>query len=183
MEVNEEFLRQLKETLMALDKRQTVIEHLVNDVIINGYKDAAEKLTDDENYSVFVDTYKPEFEPYEEFARTLHADEEDYDLGSSLYDSVKALDHNAEGFDEKAEVMRLLDELKSQIEETKTKAEQLVSDLSAKEEEPKSEVEVKEEIKEDGDKEDEIDDESEEFWSQPDALKKFRERHNIRGDK
>lgn len=174
MELNEEFLKSLKESLMALDKRISVLEHIVNDVIVGGYKEAADKLIDDENYSVFVDSYKGDFEPYEELARKFYNDEE-FDLGGDLYDKIKELDHNAEGFDEKAEVVRLLDDLKAKIEETKAQAEQLVSDLTAK-----AEPEVTEEVK--VEEEPELDEESEEFWDQPDALKKFRAKHNIKGE-
>ena len=169
--MDREFLVALKESLIALDKRISCLEHLVNDVIIGGLQDAADTYLDDENYSVFVDTYKPDFEPFQEQSKFLHPDDPEYDLGGDLYDKIKALDHSAEGFDEKAEVLRLLDELKSQIEETKSKAEQLVNDLSDKKEEVVEETVTSE-------KEPEEDFESEEFWSQPDALEKFRAKRN-----
>ena len=173
MELNEDFLKSLKESLMALDQRISVLEHIVNDDIIGGYKEAADKLIDDENYSIFVDEYKGDFEPYEGIAKKYYNDEE-FDLGGDLYDKIKELDHSAEGFDEKAEVVKLLEELKAKIEETKAQAEQLVSDLTSKAE-PEV-VEIKKE------EEPELDEESEEFWDQPDALKKFRAKHNIKGE-
>lgn len=168
--MDKEFLAALKESLMALDKRIGVLEHIVNDDILGGLKNAADTYLDDENYSIFVDNYGSDFEPFVEQAKFLHPDEEDFDLGEELYDKIKGLDHNAEGFDEKAEVVRLLDELKAQIEETKAKAEQLVSDLSDKKE---GVIE-----KEEDNAEEEEDMESEEFWSQPDALEKFRAKRN-----
>ena len=173
--MDREFLVALKESLIALDKRISCLEHLVNDVIIGGLQDAADTYLDDENYSVFVDTYKPDFEPFQEQSKFLHPDDPEYDLGGDLYDKIKALDHSAEGFDEKAEVLRLLDELKSQIEETKSKAEQLVNDLSDKKEEV---IEKSEDAPEE-----EEDFESEEFWSQPDALEKFRAKRNNKENK
>ena len=169
--MDKEFLISLKESLVAFDKRISCLEHLVNDVIIGGLQDAADTYLDDENYSVFVDTYKPDFEPFVEQAKFLHSDDPEYDLGGDLYDKIKSLDHSAEGFDEKSEVLRLLGELKSQIEETRSKAEQLVNNLSDKKEEV---VESEESEK----PEEEEDFESEEFWSQPDALEKFRAKRN-----
>lgn len=181
--MDKEFLIALKKTLQELDERISVIEkleagkrlgcleHLVNDDILGGLKGAADQYLDDENYSIFVDTYKPDFEPFIDQAKFLHSDDPEFDLGGDLYDKIKELDHNAEGFDEKQEVARLLDELKSQIEETRIKAEQLAQDLSDKKEEVIEESEDAPEVEEE-------DFESEEFWSQPDALDKFRAKRN-----
>lgn len=114
--MDEEFKLKLRESLEALDKRISAVEHLVNDVIIGGLKDAADSYADDEAYSVFVDTYKPEYEGFSDAGKALYG--EDYDFGSDLYERVKGF-RDTEGFDEAAKVRELLDEFKSIIDRVK----------------------------------------------------------------
>lgn len=116
----EEFKSHLKESLEAIDQRISALEHLVNDVIIGGLKDAADEFADDEAYSVFVDTYGDKYKDLEPSMKILNG--EDYDMGSDLYERVKSK-RDTEGFDELTEVESILNELSSKISALKSEQE------------------------------------------------------------
>lgn len=141
--MDEEFKQKLRESLEAIDQRISAVEHLVNDVIIGGLKDAADEYADDEAYSVFVDTYGDNWKEFEPSMKVLRG--EDYDMGSDLYEKVKAK-RDTEGFDEANEVMSLLDEVKSKLEALKSLENKApAAEDEAKAEEPADAEEKKEE--------------------------------------
>lgn len=115
--MDKEFLLKLKETLQLIDSRLSAVEHIVNDVIIGGLQKAADEYADDEAYSVFVDTYGNTFEDLIEPSRIIYG--EDYDLSSDLYETMKGVDRTVEGFDEAAEVQKLIQCLRDKVEALK----------------------------------------------------------------
>lgn len=112
MEISQEFLTKLKESLQLIDSRLSAVEHIVNDVIIGGLQSAADEYADDEAYSVFVDTYGEGFKELVEPSKVLYGDE--YDLSSDLYETIKATEKGAD-FDEKAEVEKLVSILRDKV--------------------------------------------------------------------
>lgn len=134
----EEFKMHLKESLEAMDQRISALEHLVNDVIIGGLKDAADEFADDEAYSIFVDNYGDKYKDLEPSMKILNGD--DYDIGSDLYERVKSK-RDTEGFDELAEVESIINELQSKISAIKAEGA----------EKPEAAADTKEETKEESD--------------------------------
>ena len=88
------FMEKLKATLdaiitqnKALESRLAAIEHSVNDVIIGGLVDAANEYEDNENFSIFSDTYGAQLTPYAEHCKVLNG--EDYDIIEEMYEGSK----------------------------------------------------------------------------------------------
>lgn len=88
------FMEKLKATLdaiitqnKALESRLAAIEHSVNDVIIGGLVDAANEYEDNENFSIFSDTYGAQLTPYAEHCKILNG--EDYDIIEEMYEGSK----------------------------------------------------------------------------------------------
>ena len=88
------FMEKLKATLdaiitqnKALESRLAAIEHSVNDVIIGGLVDAANEYEDNENFSIFSDTYGAQLTPYAEHCKILNG--EDYDIIEEMYAGSK----------------------------------------------------------------------------------------------
>ena len=88
------FMEKLKATLdaiitqnKALESRLAAIEHSVNDVIIGGLVDAANEYEDNENFSIFTDTYGAQLTPYAEHCKVLNG--EDYDIIEEMYEGSK----------------------------------------------------------------------------------------------
>lgn len=88
------FMEKLKATLdaiitqnKALESRLAAIEHSVNDVIIGGLVDAANEYEDNENFSIFADTYGAQLTPYAEHCKVLNG--EDYDIIEEMYAGSK----------------------------------------------------------------------------------------------
>lgn len=88
------FIEKLKATLdaiiaqnKALESRLAAIEHSVNDVIIGGLVDAANEYEDNENFSIFSDTYGAQLTPYAEHCKVLNG--EDYDIIEEMYEGSK----------------------------------------------------------------------------------------------
>lgn len=88
------FMEKLKATLdaiitqnKALESRLAAIEHSVNDVIIGGLVDAANEYEDNENFSIFTDTYGAQLTPYAEHCKILNG--EDYDIIEEMYEGSK----------------------------------------------------------------------------------------------
>lgn len=139
--MDEEFKQKLRESLEAIDTRISALEHLVNDVIIGGLKDAADEYADDEAYSSFVDTYGDSYKDLEPYGKILNGD--DFDMGSYLYETVKSK-RDTEGFDELSEVTKLLDELKATIDAIKAeKGEEKQVEEKVEEEKPEEKAEEK----------------------------------------
>lgn len=115
--MDKDFLLKLKETLQLIDSRLSAVEHIVNDVIIGGLQKAADEYADDEAYSVFVDTYGPSYEDLVEPSKIIYG--EDYDFSSDLYETMKGADRSVEGFDEAAEVQKLIQVLRDKVDALK----------------------------------------------------------------
>ena len=120
--MNEQFLAELKEILFALDERVAALEHTLNDVIIQSWKEAAEEEAQAEKERVEAEQRKMALEnftaSYPEVAelaaplKTLYGDE--YDVYDDLYSTMQG--HvNDEGFDEAAYVNGQLEDVKNRL--------------------------------------------------------------------
>lgn len=137
--MDQEFKLKLKDTLVALESRLAALEHSVNNVILQGLRDAADEYADEENYNTFTATYGDSIGKYSDSMKVLCGD--DFDLCKELYSALKEAEgYGTEGFDEKA----LMDSKLKDIEEKLTKLKG-----------PVEVEEKKEEKKEDSEEEDE----------------------------
>lgn len=120
--MDEQFLAELKEILFALDGRVAALEHTLNDVIIQSWKEAAEEEAQAEKERVEAEQRKMALEKftasYPEVAelaaplKTLYGD--DYDVYDDLYSTMQG--HvNDEGFDEAAYVNGQLADVKGRL--------------------------------------------------------------------
>lgn len=120
--MNEQFLAELKEILFALDERVAALEHTLNDVIIQSWKEAAEEEAQAEKERVEAEQRKMALEQftasYPEVAelaaplKTLYGDE--YDVYDDLYSTMQG--HvNDDGFDEAAYVNGQLEDVKGRL--------------------------------------------------------------------
>lgn len=120
--MDEQFLAELKEILFALDGRVAALEHTLNDVIIQSWKEAAEEEAQAEKERVEAEQRKMALEKftasYPEVAelaaplKTLYGDE--YDVYDDLYSTMQ--NHvNDEGFDEAAYVNGQLEDVKGRL--------------------------------------------------------------------
>ena len=120
--MDEQFLAELKEILFTLDERIAALEHTLNDVIIQSWKEAAEEEAQAEKERVEAEQRKIALEKftasYPEVAelaaplKTLYGDE--YDVYDDLYSTMQ--DHvNDEGFDEAAYVNGQLEDVKNRL--------------------------------------------------------------------
>lgn len=120
--MDEQFLAELKEILFALDERVAALEHTLNDVIIQSWKEAAEEEAQAEKERVEAEQRKMALEQftasYPEVAelaaplKTLYGD--DYDVYDDLYSTMQG--HvNDEGFDEAAYVNGQLKDVKGRL--------------------------------------------------------------------
>lgn len=137
--MDQEFKLKLKDTLVALESRLAALEHSVNNVILQGLRDAADEYADEENYNAFTATYGDSIGKYSDSMKVLCGD--DFDLCKELYSALKEADgYGTEGFDEKA----LMDSKLKDIEEKLTKLKG-----------PVEVEEKKEEVKEDSEEDNE----------------------------
>lgn len=120
--MDEQFLAELKEILFTLDERVAALEHTLNDVIIQSWKEAAEEEAQAEKERVEAEQRKMALEKftasYPEVAelaaplKTLYGD--DYDVYDDLYSTMQG--HvNDEGFDEAAYVNGQLEDVKGRL--------------------------------------------------------------------
>lgn len=133
--MDQEFKLKLKDTLVALESRLAALEHSVNNVILQGLRDAADEYADEENYNTFTATYGDSIGKYSDSMKVLCGD--DFDLCKELYSALKEADgYGTEGFDEKA----LMDSKLKDIEEKLTKLKGPV-EVEEKKEEKKEDSE------------------------------------------
>lgn len=143
--MDQEFKLKLKDTLVALESRLAALEHSVNNVILQGLRDAADEYADEENYNAFTETYGDSIGKYSDSMKVLCGD--DFDLCKELYSALKEADgYGTEGFDEKAlmdsklkDIEEKLSKLKGPVEEKK---EEQKEDSEEKEDEEPSEEEI-----------------------------------------
>ena len=120
--MNEQFLAELKEILFALDERVAALEHTLNDVIIQSWKEAAEEeaqaekeRVEAEQRKMALEKFKASYPEVAELAaplKTLYGDE--YDVYDDLYSTMQG--HvNDEGFDEAAYVNGQLEDVKNRL--------------------------------------------------------------------
>lgn len=134
--MDQEFKLKLKDTLVALESRLAALEHSVNNVILQGLRDAADEYADEENYNAFTETYGDSIGKYSDSMKVLCGD--DFDLCKELYSALKEADgYGTEGFDEKA----LMDSKLKDIEEKLSKLKEPVEVEEKKEEEKKEDSE------------------------------------------
>lgn len=116
----------LRAALEAMDARIATLEHLVNDVIIGGLKNAAEEYEDDERFSEFVDRYSDRFSSLKPATAIIYGD--DYSLPDDIYEKVKGMEgFGSDEFDEANAVEGLLSEIQAKIdalEDLKEKVEE-----------------------------------------------------------
>lgn len=123
--MDQEFKLKLKDTLVALESRLAALEHSVNNVILQGLRDAADEYADEENYNAFTATYGDSIGKYSDSMKVLCGD--DFDLCKELYSALKEADgYGTEGFDEKVlmdsklkDIEEKLSKLKGPVEEKK----------------------------------------------------------------
>ena len=128
--MDQEFKLKLKDTLVALESRLAALEHSVNNVILQGLRDAADEYADEENYKVFTTTYGDSIGKYSDSMKVLCGD--DFDLCKELYSALKEAEgYGTEGFDEKAlmdsklkDIEDKLSKLKGPVEEKKEDSEE-----------------------------------------------------------
>lgn len=120
--MDEQFLAELKEILFTLDGRISALEHTLNDVIIQSWKEAAEEEAQAEKERVEAEQRKlaleqftaahPEVAELAAPLKTLYGD--DYDVYDDLYSTMQG--HvNDEGFDEAAYVNGQLEDVKGRL--------------------------------------------------------------------
>lgn len=141
--MDQEFKLKLKDTLVALESRLAALEHSVNNVILQGLRDAADEYADEENYNAFTATYGDSIGKYSDSMKVLCGD--DFDLCKELYSALKEADgYGTEGFDEKALMDSKLKDIEAKLSKLKEPAEE------------KKEEEKKEDSEEDEPSEEEI---------------------------
>ena len=133
--MDQEFKLKLKDTLVALESRLSALEHSVNNVILQGLRDAADEYADEENFNAFTATYGDSIGKYSDSMKVLCGD--DFDLCKELYSALKEAEgYGTEGFDEKALVDSKLKDIEAKLSKLK---EPVVVEETKKEGEDKSE--------------------------------------------
>ena len=140
--IDQEFKLKLKDTLVALESRLSALEHSVNNVILQGLRDAADEYADEENYNAFTETYGDSIGKYSDSMKVLCGD--DFDLCKELYSALKEAEgYGTEGFDEKALVDSKLKDIEAKLSKLKAPVEVEVkkedSDDMSEEDEPSEE--------------------------------------------
>lgn len=148
--MTDEFRMKLKETLLLLDERMRMLEHLVNEVIIGSLETAANEYADNEAFEGFKSNYGERLAGLVEPYKKLFG--EDYDLERALYDDLKATEgYGEEGFDEAgcmdariADLQARIDALKEDVKEV---AEEAGKETEETEEEEISDEQLAKELK------------------------------------
>lgn len=146
--MDEQFLAELKDILFTIDSRVTSLEHTLNDVIIQSWKEAAEEEAQAEKERVEAEQRKlaleqftaayPEVAELADPLKKLYGDE--YDVYDDLYSTMQ--NHvNDEGFDEAAYVNGQLEDVKGRLAALSGNG-----DLAPEIEKPDEDEEEKEEI-------------------------------------
>ena len=100
--------------LRQFEDRINALEHSVNDTLISGLKEAANKYIDDEQYGIFGEKYGAAIDEVAPDLAIING--EDFDARRSLYDKIKGMDgYGSDDFDEEAVVKATIDELKNKL--------------------------------------------------------------------
>ena len=128
--MDKQFLMQLKETLVNLDSRLQKMEHIVNEVLIDGMKEAADTVAENEKYSAFVDSFGPTIEPFKDKVVVLYGDE--LEPNNVLYEAMKKIDgYGSEGFDEANAVNEMLNAIDEEFTKRKDSYNSIGNDVGA----------------------------------------------------
>lgn len=142
--MDQEFKLKLKDTLVALEQRLSALEHSVNNVILQGLRDAADEYADEENYNAFTAAYGDSIGKYSDSMKVLCGD--DFDLCKELYSALKEAEgYGTEEFDEKALVDGKLKDIEAKLSKLKEPVEVEVEDSEDKSEDKSEEDEPSEE--------------------------------------
>ena len=142
--MDQEFKLKLKDTLVALESRLAALEHSVNNVILQGLRDAADEYADEENYNTFTATYGDSIGKYSDSMKVLCGD--DFDLCKELYSALKEADgYGTEGFDEKALMDSKLKDIEDKLSKLKGPVEVEVEEKKEEKKEDSEEDEPSEE--------------------------------------
>ncbi|MEE1126043.1 MAG: hypothetical protein U0L18_08960 [Acutalibacteraceae bacterium] len=142
--MDQEFKLKLKDTLVALESRLAALEHSVNNVILQGLRDAADEYADEENYNAFTATYGDSIGKYSDSMKVLCGD--DFDLCKELYSALKEADgYGTEGFDEKALMEGKLKDIEEKLSKLKGPVEVEVEEKKEDSEDKSEEDEPSEE--------------------------------------
>lgn len=136
--MDETFASNLAEILKQLDERVEVLEHSVNDVIIQSLKEASDEYEYDDGLEAFKGKYAG-ISDLEADLKALHGD--DFDTYKTFYDSARKHSKD-EGYDEEAFVNGTIDELKKRFGALRGPKVQEV-EVKAEGEEPKKDEEGK----------------------------------------
>lgn len=139
--MDQEFKLKLKDTLVALESRLSALEHSVNNVILQGLRDAADEYADEENFNAFTETYGDSIGKYSDSMKVLCGD--DFDLCKELYSALKEAEgYGTEGFDEKALVDGKLKDIEAKLSKLKAPVEVETKKEGDDEEDEPSEEEI-----------------------------------------
>ena len=116
--MDQEFKLKLKDTLITLETRLSALEHSVNNVILEGLREAADEYADEENFKAFSETYGDSIGKYSDPMKVLCGD--DFDLCKELYSALKEAEgYGTEGFDEKGLVESKLKDIEAKLSKLK----------------------------------------------------------------
>ena len=136
--MDQEFKLKLKDTLVAIESRLSALEHSVNNVILQGLRDAADEYADEENYNAFTANYGDSIGKYSDSMKVLCGD--DFDLCKELYSALKEAEgYGTEGFDEKALVDSKLKDIEAKLSKLKELVEVEVKKEDSEDDEPSEE--------------------------------------------
>ena len=100
--------------LKQFEARLNALEDSVNNTLIGGLKEAANKYIDDENYGIFGEKYGAAIDEVAPDLAIING--EDFDARRSLYDKIKGMDgYGSDDFDEEAVVKATIEELKNKL--------------------------------------------------------------------
>lgn len=120
--MNEQFLEELRQILISLDQRTAKLEHTLNDVIIQSWREAAEEELAAEQEArqaaerkAAIDAFTAKYPQVSELSgplKALYGD--DYDVYGDLYDSMQG--HlGDEGFDEGSYVNGQIEDVRGRL--------------------------------------------------------------------
>lgn len=137
--MTDEFRMKLKETLLLLDERMRMLEHLVNEVIIGSLETAANEYADNEAFEGFKSNYGERLAGLVEPYKKLFG--EDYDLERALYDDLKATEgYGEEGFDEAGCMDARIADLQARIDALKEDVKEVAEEAGTETEEEEEEI-------------------------------------------
>ena len=100
--------------LKQFESRINALEDSVNNTLLGGLREAANKYIDTEQYGIFGEKYGAAIDEVAPDLKIING--EDFDARRSLYDKIKGMEgYGSDDFDEEAVVMATIDELKNKL--------------------------------------------------------------------